>query len=249
MKNLSLFYYSNALLRQGINLACWIFKPSSRIRAGHLTSYPQETAIGPVQRDEGLFLLGLVRVIRPQIIVEFGFSRGRSAYNFLQAMPPETKLFSYDVSESARGIAEKYFKKWPSFHFLPKSQAEFLSSDIDEREIDLVFIDAAHELNINQATFESILPSLAQDAIIAVHDTGTWHRKNFLPQHATLAAASPQQWISEDEFAHQAEERMFVNWIAEEHPEFQVIHLHTTRCLRHGLTLLQRRKTLPVKRM
>ena len=49
----------------------------------HLTFY-DELSWGPVQRDEALVLYSLVRAIRPQTVVEIGFLRGDSAFNFLR---------------------------------------------------------------------------------------------------------------------------------------------------------------------
>lgn len=51
-------------------------------RAGiHLLNlgfYREESAFGPLQREEALLLAAVVRVLRPRTIVEFGFSRGHS---------------------------------------------------------------------------------------------------------------------------------------------------------------------------
>jgi hypothetical protein len=76
-----------------------------------------------------------------------------------------------------------------------------------------VFLDGAHDLALNQQTFERLLPMLAPDAIVAVHE-------------------------------HQPEERAFVNWVREEHPDFAQIDLHTHVVPRRGTALLQRSRPL-----
>lgn len=247
MKNLHLRYYSNSLLRWAIDRANWLLHRRRRLPTAHLTGYREEDAIGPVQREEALFLLGMIRVLRPRVLVELGFSRGRSAFNFLQALgqDAEARLYSFDIADSCEEIATSYFQGRPNFRFQKKSQEEITGADIDHKKADFVFIDAAHEIDINQRTWAALLPLLAEDATIAVHDTGTWHRDHFLPLHQKMAEAAPERWLNESEYQHQPDERVFVNWIVQTHPEFQAMHFHTNRTLRHGITILQRRKILP----
>jgi predicted O-methyltransferase YrrM len=211
----------------------------------HLTAFDEEEAIGPVQREEAMFLFSLIRMLRPRILVEFGFARGHSALNFLMAMDYEADLYSYDVDVASASLAEKYASEYSGFHFLHKSQETFSPVDVGGRLIDFVFIDAAHELDLNQKTFTLLLPSLAPNAILAVHDTGTWNRHHFLSEHFNFANERPNQWLNLDEFQHQRAERQFVNWVADAFSDFQVIHLHSLNCVRHGITLLQRGHTLP----
>jgi hypothetical protein len=162
----------------------------------------------------------------------------------LRALEPDAHLYSYDIRDSAAASASKYSAKYPQFHFIKKSQEMFSPEDIERRLVDFLFIDAAHRLPLNQKTFLALLPSLAENALIAVHDTGTWHRKHFLAAHANFAKRKPKHWLNSEEFQHQIGERAFVNWIANAFSDFQAIHFHSLRCLRHGITLLQRRQTL-----
>ena len=247
MKNLHLRYYSNSLLRWAIDRANWLLHRRRRLPTAHLTGYREEDAIGPVQREEALFLLGMIRVLRPRVLVELGFSRGRSAFNFLQAMgtDAESKLYSFDIADSCEEIATKYFSGRANFKFQKKSQEEITAADIEGKKAEFVFIDAAHEIDINQRTWAALLPLLAEDVTVAVHDTGLWHRDLLLPLHEKLAKESPERWLNETEYQHQPDERVFVNWIVQTHPEFQALHFHTNRTLRHGITILQRRKILP----
>jgi hypothetical protein len=80
-------------------------------------------------------------------------------------------------------------------------------------------------------------------ALLAVHDTGTVRREFIPPGHEAYDATD--QWIGDAEFEPQPDERAFVNWILEEHPEFAQIHLHSSRTPRWGLTLLQLVGPLP----
>jgi predicted O-methyltransferase YrrM len=216
-------------------------KPAAERRPdlGHLRFFKEGDACGPIQREEALLLFALVRVVRPRVVVEFGFHRGHSALNFLLALPPDGEIHSYDVAESAAQIASQLFAGAAAFHFHHKPQQSFLPADVGGREIDFVLLDAAHDFDLNVATLERLRPCLAPDAILAVHDTGTWRRTHMRREHLAWAADRPQGWLSADEYAPWDEERRFVNWLRETHPELSQLHLHSGRALRHGLTLLQ----------
>ena len=207
----------------------------------HIGMYEEITA-GPVQRDEALLLFALVRVTRPQTVVEMGFSLGQSAFNFLRAMDPDARLYSFDVEPICAGIAARRFADEPRFAFRARPQDEITRADLDGRVADLVLIDGAHELAVNQRTFERLLDVMSPTAVVAVHDTGTVAGR-FI-EDWRVERSMPERWIG-DEYEHQPAERAFVNWIRAEHPEFAQLHLHTHRTPRHGLTLLQRSAPLP----
>lgn len=200
--------------------------------------------IGPVQPDEALLLYALARMIRPRVIVEFGFNRGHSALNFALACP-DAKVISYDIGEFPETVARRCLGPLPNFRFFRKSQTEFDPADAGNEPLDLVFIDAAHDLEINRETFRRIVPHLAPGAVVAVHDTGVWDKARFTAAHREFAALAPESWLDERRFQHQRDERLFVNWIGEAYPDFALLHLGTERVLRHGITLLQRTAPLP----
>jgi hypothetical protein len=78
---------------------------------------------------------------------------------------------------------------------------------------------------------------MAPDAILAVHDTGTIPRELLPEGHYFFN--SPMGWIG-DRREVEPDERGFVNWVLDHHPEFSQVHLHSLRVLRCGITLLQR---------
>jgi predicted O-methyltransferase YrrM len=207
----------------------------------HLALF-QDKADGPVQRNEALFLHSLVRVVRPRTIVEIGFLRGHSAFNFLRALDADGRLYSFDIDPACEARAREMFEHDPRFVFRVRSQDALTTEDIDGRQADFVFLDASHELNLNQATFEGLLPLMASGAILAIHDTGTIPRAHLPPGHWWLETS--EGWIGEEREVMPGE-RAFVNWLLEEHPEFSQVHLHSRRVLRCGITLLQRSAPLP----
>jgi len=241
-----LFYHSSSA-RKCIGFISHLVGRSKNISISHLISYTDENAIGPLQQPEALLLFSIVKTTLPQTIVEFGFFHGHSAFNFLQAMPKDARLYSYEISNESAQRAAKEFPKDGRFKFLHKSQTDFCALDVENRSIDLVFFDAAHELGLNQKTFELIYPCLSNESIVCIHDTGLWNKTHFLDIHSDFVKEqNGKHWINESSYAHQNEERMFVNWILDTYPAFQAVHFHSMQTLRHGLSILQQNRKLSV---
>jgi predicted O-methyltransferase YrrM len=216
------------------------------VDTSHLLAFREGwDAIGPVQRDEAFALFGVLRAVRPQTVVEFGFDDGRSAFNALRALDATARLYAYDVGDHAADAARALFAHEPLLTFLRKSQADFEPADVDHRPVEFVLLDASHDFALNRETLRRLVPALAPGAIVAIHDTGTVHRSADPASRFPAAAnrASPQ-WITPDEFEQHPGERATVNWLRAEYPDFSCVHLHTHRVPRWGLTLLQRGSSL-----
>lgn len=204
----------------------------------HLDDY-SDSSCGPIQQDEALFLYALVKMVRPRIVVEFGFYMGHSARNFLQALPSDSRLYSYDNSKEAEQLARLI--KDCRFKFILKNQADFTPLDIGNNLIDFVFIDASHNLVSNIKTFEKIKNSLSKNCIIAIHDTGTWNVEFQQRDSKGNILLSPMGYfLNEKEYIPLPDERRFVNYLRKYHPQFHQINLHSLATLRHGITILQK---------
>lgn len=239
-----LFYHSY-FIRYCIGFVSKFIGRTRSLDISHINTYVDQKSIGPLQQPEALLLYSIVKTTLPQTIVEFGFFHGHSAFNFLQSMPENARLYSYEISDESAQRAAQEFPKDAGFKFLHKSQTEFCPTDIDTRKIDLVFFDAAHDLKLNQQTFELIYPSLSAEAILCIHDTGLWNKTHFLDVHTTFVQEEDgKNWVDKRSYAHQNEERIFVNWILDTYPAFQAVHFHSMNTLRHGLSLLQQNRRL-----
>lgn len=237
------FYRSVAFRRLVGPMVTFLFKQTP-LQFSHFFLY-RENTLGPIQRDEALFLFSLIRVCRPKILVEFGFLQGQGSFNFLQAMDPKARLFSYEIDPKCLALAGPDYFKDARFQIVAKSQTEFEPQDVGNEPVDFAFFDASHRFHENCITFRRLLPSLAKDGILAIHDTGTWSRKQ-IPQLHQKWRTSDGGWLDRSSFAHQIGERRFVNFVLKNYPKFSVIHLHSTRAFRHGLTLIQRRYRLAI---
>ena len=234
--------FANRVISQPLRLIRLVINSSlfdlllirNKYSLSHLKHFNDHT-IGPIQRDEALLLYALVKTVDPKTILEFGFYQGYSAMNFLKAMSPDAKLYSYDISETSLRIAKKIPDKRLKFVF--KSQADFESSDIDDRLIDLVFFDASHDFSLNVVTLEKVRGYLNDRALIIVHDTGAHYgdmKGLKTPKGYFLGGPVSSSYI------HQPDERRFVNYIKTNIKDFDQIHFHSTTKFRHGLTVLQR---------
>src|SRR3954465_14703288 len=150
-------YFRSQALRELTALARWPRLRKGALDLAHLAMQGEMTP-GSVQRDEALLLHGLVRVIRPKTVVEIGFLRGASAFNFLRALDSDAHLYSFDIDPARGQIARERFAHDPRLVFRARSQAELVHEDIDGHLADFVFLDASHNLSLNQATFERLVP-------------------------------------------------------------------------------------------
>lgn len=208
----------------------------------HLAYY-DEITLGPIQRDEAILLFGLARMTRPRTVVEIGLNFGHSAYNLLRALDADARLYAFDVDPVCDQVAVRRFADEPRFVYRRRAQQDLTAADVDDREVDLAFVDGAHDLALNRQLFERLAPLLSERAVVAVHDTGTTPGR-FI-EEGRPERELPERWFG-DEYEPQPDERAFVNWLLEAHPAFAQIHLHTTRVPRYGLTLLQR--SAPLRR-
>lgn len=237
-------FYRSGLFQNVVGFCSVLTGRTKNMGISHLASYRENDAIGPLQRDEAIALFGIIRSLRPKVVVEFGFFHGHSAFNFLQALPADSQLFSYDIDPESIKRAKSEFCFDRRFTFIGKSQTEFDVAHINQQKIDFVFFDAAHELDLNQTTFRKIVDHLAAEGMVAIHDTGLWSREHFARIHHEFEREMPGEWVTENLYAHQPGERQFIDWILLEYPEFSALHFHTTGTLRHGFSLLQRKRSL-----
>lgn len=213
---------------------------------GHLALYEPQKVNGAILKDEALLIYALIKMIRPKVVVEFGFSRGHSSLNFLEALDETAEFHSYDISSSAAEIA-KVFQARNNFHFHLKSQLDFDAEDVGHKKVDLVYFDAVYDAELNMATLQKLMPSLSDNALLILHDTDTWKKHQMDDTHVAYAGKRPQNWLNENEFQQQKGQREFSNAIVNTLPEFSVIHLHGIGILRSGFTLVQRKKLLPTE--
>lgn len=180
--------------------------------------------LGPLLKEDAQFLQAIIKMTTPKKLVEFGFFRGDSARAMLEVMDADAHLHSFDNTKNP--VVDD-----PRFTFHMKSQEE-----VEIYDIDFVFLDASHDFELNKKTFERLERRMNPKGIIAVHDTGTW------PGNVFDAEAGYER--EDGRYVHCPGEIEFVNWVKENYQDWQQIHFHSDRAVRHGITLLQRYEKL-----
>ena len=123
---------------------------------------------GNIMPAEAFFLNGVIKMIDPKVVLEFGTLTCYSSANFLNAMNKDARLYSCDIHRQPEVNIISEDKR---FIFVKSDQSYFDPSIIKERKVDFLFIDASHNLQANINTFQRVNFLLHRKSIIAVHDT------------------------------------------------------------------------------
>ena len=215
-----------ALERQAIKLN---YKPKYDLK--HLNQEPNAATFGPLQDDESLLLFGILKTIKPSIVLEFGTNDGHSSLNMLKALENNAKFYSYDIQKL------NSMQNDPRFKFYEKSHSDFIASDvINNLTIDFVLIDYSN-FETMKIGFTKMINQMSPNGVIAFHNTGL---------HVNEIDKCSCDFENYCGGLHQIETRLFVNWILENHTDWQVINIHSYKFWRHGLTLFQKKFKLGI---
>ena len=141
-----------------------------------------------INKDEQMFLNGLIRKIKPKKIVEIGVAYGGTAALILNAINDinDARLFSIDINKNCYRMISKETgfivkERFPKFLKKWKIYTGGLTSEFIEKignEIDLVYIDTMHVTPGEMINFLEILPFLKEEAYVVLHDTFLMYYRN-----------------------------------------------------------------------
>lgn len=194
-----------------------------------------ETTLGPIQGDEALFLYGLVKMIRPMVVLEIGCLIGQSLRVWINAGVPFVyavdAVISDDVKELQRGQGTNGML---CFEQDMKKPIDFVRGIPD-----LVFVDASHKLEDNIQVVKNLLTVLKPGALFILHDTGHWHEKDMTEQRREFIRNFGGYKDEETGlYIHHPGEKETIKWISE-NTNWQRLDLWTTQVARYGLTIFQ----------
>jgi caffeoyl-CoA O-methyltransferase len=121
---------------------------------------------------EGRLLTALVAMLRPRLVLEIGTFTGYSALSMAEALPPDGRIVTCDISEEHVAIAREHIARTPH-----ADRIEILLGPAQQSveglqgPFDLVFIDADKGGYLGY--YEAVLPKLAPDGVILV-DNVLW---------------------------------------------------------------------------
>jgi predicted O-methyltransferase YrrM len=190
-----------------------------------------DNAIGPIGGADFNLLTTIGRYLHAPRVLEFGSLVGHSARCWLLRSAEASHLTCVDacLTQELRDLVSDYPGKAT---LVECRQEEFRPPP--EASYDLVFFDASHDCELNLATLGNIEPSLAQGALLLVHDTGLWAPEAMTPAHH----AFPGACLPDGRKEHQPGEREFVRRLQAN--GWNCVTLQSKTALRHGLTLCQK---------
>lgn len=191
----------------------------------------QEDAIGPVQRQEALFLYALTAVVRPQLVLEIGSAHGHSSRCFLEAGAEHVIAVDIMITRTLKRLACQF----PALKIVKGSQESFPLRCLMRRKIDILFIDASHNFDLDCQAFARLRPYLSASSLVIVHDTCAWQKKYMRKEHFEHVNRFGKDLGST--CVHQPDVLRFVGWLRQQ--GLVGINLWSTQCIRHGLTILQ----------
>jgi caffeoyl-CoA O-methyltransferase len=121
---------------------------------------------------EGRLLTALVAMLRPRSVLEIGTFTGYSALSMAEALPPDGRIVTCDISEEHLAIARRHIAASPYAGVIEIRSGPALETIATlPGPFDLVFIDA--DKTSYSAYFEATLAKLAPDGVILV-DNVLW---------------------------------------------------------------------------
>jgi glycosyltransferase involved in cell wall biosynthesis len=129
-------------------------------------------------------LVGMVRDLQPQVVVEIGSAKGGTLYGWCQLAAPDATIVSIDLpggdfgggmDEIHAALVGTYAKPDQTMHFLPRDShapetLEALKTILGGRQIDLLMIDGDHTYEGVKSDYEMYAPLVRPGGLVAFHD-------------------------------------------------------------------------------
>lgn len=205
----------------------------SKYNVDFLNSYNDHT-LGPISDDEAMFLFGLSKMVRPQVVLEVGSLIGQSLRVWMESGVPFVYAVDCIISNEVKEIRRAK----------DSNRVELIEQDMKQpieftRGVpDLVFVDASHRLEDNQAVVNNLLPVLKPGALFILHDTGHWHDKDMTPDRQDFIERFGGYQNERGEWVHHPGEKETIEWISK-NTAWERVDLWTTAVARYGLTIFQ----------
>ena len=114
---------------------------------------------------EGRFLAAVVAMLRPSLVLEIGTFTGYSSLSMAEALPPEGRIITCDISEEHVAIARQHIGASPYADRIDIRVGPALETiGTLDGPFDLVFIDADKPGYLGY--YEAVLPKLSPDGVI-----------------------------------------------------------------------------------
>lgn len=126
-----------------------------------------------VELEVGEFLNALVRMTKPEVVVETGTHKGFSTLMIAQALKANGKGHLYTVDLVDYGVMKEceQYGVAPFVTFTKSDSSAMISKLVaDVKKIDLLWLDADHSTEAVLKELEAAIPLLKNGALVAFHD-------------------------------------------------------------------------------
>lgn len=127
--------------------------------------------------EEKLIIYSIIRAIKPDVCVETGTHKGKTALYIAQALYDNKKghLWTAEINKDFAQETINNFNKYPEmkkFITLQQVKGEDLKIKVNGMSalIDFAFIDSYHEKEVVLGEIKALFPQLSRHAIVIFHD-------------------------------------------------------------------------------
>lgn len=148
----------------------------------------------------GRFYADLVQRLQPSVVVEFGSAFGVSGMYWLAGLEAagDGHLFSFEPNKRWAGVAEANMAAVSGrFTLTADTFEESVDAVLDDRRIDLAFIDAIHTSEFVEPQFEIVASRLSPNGVVVLDDIafsddmrGCWERLSRDPRVIAAGTAT-----------------------------------------------------------
>lgn len=122
---------------------------------------------------EKMFLYGLIRAIKPEIVLETGTHRGKTTLYMAQALHDNNKGIIFSCDPNIEWEQERNFSLFPELKnriVFKQIKGENWGSEFLDKKIDLFFCDGFHGKDDVLGELDVFLPLLSETGVIVFHD-------------------------------------------------------------------------------
>lgn len=141
---------------------------------------------GQYDTFEGFILYSMIREHKPKNVIEIGSYYGRSTLHTLHALEANGNYDNFYVCDFTQYLTVT--RQEIINRRMQTDKVKFVEGDIRDNinliplyDIDLLFIDAAHEAHFAEWYFGKIIPWIGKDTLIQVHDINLYDDWEWVP--------------------------------------------------------------------
>jgi predicted O-methyltransferase YrrM len=202
------------------NLALWV-ECRDWLRAGHYLAAPRRLRLERARRacngaddmfdfaqsvfpahqirSEILAFLALARDFRPKTVLEIGTADGGTQFLLGSALPEATLVLGLDLFVQNRRLLRHFGRPGCRQEFVDGSSHSAATADrirgiLDERRLDVLFIDGDHTLDGVRDDFERYAPFVRPGGLVAFHDIVPDHRTRYGRNTGRYSGDVPKFW-------------------------------------------------------